>query len=147
MENNRVRKKIKGDRTMSSFIVSQECMNRIINGLYWTHDFKDINIAWYMQYNLENSKDFELFGNRLFRLNANAVSQCYGSTVRAPKYKWTDDTISIFQFLKSVQCLIYQCAEGDVIDTSLYRDLVLLEKKLMHHIIYHMPEYKEAEWG
>lgn len=132
---------------MSSYIVSQECMNRIINGLYWSHRFKEMNTFWYDKHNLEDSNDYQLFGNKLFRMNANAVSQCYDRKVRAPKYKWTDDTINIFQFLKSVQCFIYQCSEGDVMDSDLYKDMIMLEKKLLNYIIMDVPEYKEAEWG
>jgi len=48
--------------------------------------------------------------------------------------------------LKSLQCLIYQCSEGSVVKTGLYKKLIEVKNDLQDLIISDMPEYKKAVW-
>lgn len=52
-----------------------------------------------------------------------------------------------WQLLKSLQCYLYQCLEGDVPDCELYKELEKLEHYLQNYIISKMPEYNQAVWG
>ena len=51
-----------------------------------------------------------------------------------------------WQLLKSLQCYLYQCCEGNVPDCDLYKELTKLEHTLQSYIISKMPEYDKAEW-
>jgi len=51
-----------------------------------------------------------------------------------------------FQFLKSLQCYLYQCYEGNIPDCDLYKELTNLKHTLQSYIISKMPEYQAAEW-
>lgn len=51
------------------------------------------------------------------------------------------------QAYKSTQCLSYQCAEGDVPETALYKLLEELANALAGLIVSELPEYETATWG
>jgi hypothetical protein len=58
------------------------------------------------------------------------------------------EPVPLVQVLKSLQCWLYQCNEGDVPTTALYglfdNDVQLY---LMSEIIDTLPEYQNAYWG
>lgn len=51
-----------------------------------------------------------------------------------------------YQLLKSLHCYLYQCSEGDVYNTPIYKAIEKLSERLTEYIVFHLPEYKEAEW-
>lgn len=51
-----------------------------------------------------------------------------------------------FQLLKSVQCYVYQCSEGRVPETELYKGMHKLENAIAMYIACGQPEYGKAEW-
>lgn len=136
---------------MSSFIVSTECMNSIINGLFWKHQFKDMYSGSYREQNLNELKDYKKLAKKLYLLNQKAVEQRYpddtSDYAELPKFEWIDKTVSDMQFLKSLQCFRYQCYEGNVPQTKLYKWIEGLIHNVMNYIIDKMPEYSKAEWG
>lgn len=137
---------------MSSFIVSQGCMNNIINGIYWNHKFKDFGgHALLEARDLNKSQDFERLANDLFKLNQKAVNGRYPATKgdsysKVEAFKWESKTVSIFQTMKSLNCLIYQCSEGNVPNTKLYKWLEKVSDALTAHIVIDLPEYNNAKW-
>jgi hypothetical protein len=89
----------------------------------------------------------------LYRLNVRAVNERYGDT--------TDETttkamikescvlkdVSVFQFLKSLECLHYQMSEGDVPKTKEYKLVEGLIESVKTAVINRIPEYNAANWG
>ena len=135
---------------MSSFIVSQECMNNIISGLFWTHEFKNSN-SILKRNGYDCVKDFQRLGDDLINLNARGTGQRYQDgkmLVTLYRFKWDDKhkTPNKYQVLKSMECLLYQCSEGDTDETELYRFLSELIDCWMSFIIDKIPEYKAAKW-
>lgn len=51
-----------------------------------------------------------------------------------------------YQLLKSLQCFTYQCCEGDVPESDLYKGIEKLADCVGYYIISKMPEYQAAEW-
>lgn len=51
------------------------------------------------------------------------------------------------QDFKTLQCYLYQCCEGDVSETKLYKALEKLKSRVAEYIIENQKEYEEAEWG
>ena len=51
-----------------------------------------------------------------------------------------------YQLLKSLQCYVYQCSEGTVPDTPIYKAIDALSTRLAIFIACHQKEYEDAEW-
>lgn len=102
---------------------------------------------------LENVVNEKVFARTLFeamwKMNCNAYAKRYKEECQniLPHFPATKE-ISNFQALKSLNCLLYQCNEGDIPDAIPLFDI--LEKTaigLTGWIIGNLPEYREAEWG
>ena len=137
-------------------MISNEGMNNIINGLYWNHEFKDMNSYVYNDIEIDEHKeeDFKRLAKKLFKLNQFALFERYPQEkkkptdyIKIPPFKWKDNTINEYQFLMSVSCLIYQCSEGKAINKKLYKLLKLLEHAILKHIVCRQEEYNKAKWG
>lgn len=113
---------------MSSFVVEDEIINSVVNFLskYRVHGsylfLEDVNAE--TGCNLETAEGRTALGNAMFALNCNAVEQRYGAgeakEFRALDYQYRS-TIppTLIQAYKSLSCWRYQCAEGDVPESSL----------------------------
>ena len=127
-------------------------MNRIINGLYWNHNFKGLHSHLFDEQNLSTSESFERLANKLFLLNQEGVKERYPNDksdfAAIDKFKWDSNQVSDVQCLKSMQCLCYQACEGNVPETSkLYKWLEKACNAMALHIVNKMPEYEKAEWS
>ena len=137
---------------MSAFIVSEKCMTDIIYNLYWDHEFK----KWYST--LKNNgynecEDFDRLYQELYIMNRNAVIQRYDEKEDSDYIKlpdvvnWNDGQLDKYQALKSMHCLRYQCSEGNVPETKLYKLLDEIIHDWESYIINRMPEYEKARWS
>lgn len=135
---------------MSSFIVSNECMNNIINGLFWTHEAKIWIRPILEKEGYINSEDFQRLGDDLYNLNARGTGQRYndnGQLYTILKFNWIDNgKVNKWQVLKSIQCLSYQCCERDNNKQPLYKMLEKIETAWKNYCINQIKEYKEAKW-
>lgn len=137
---------------MSSFIVSHECMNNIINGLFWNHEFKNMYRYILEDEGYKRSEDFERLAKDLFNLNYDAVDCRYdekNERESAKSFIWVnpETNLSEFQVLKSMRCLRYQCSEGDIPETKLFKLLCELIDAWKSFVIDMIPEYEAAKWG
>lgn len=94
-------------------------------------------------------KEKQKLGKKLMKMNCEAYSQRYGEplakkVIRAYEYKPT--RTSLFQTYKTMQCFHYQCCEGNVPTTKLYKQIAKELEKLANEIIDELPEYKSAKW-
>jgi hypothetical protein len=147
-----------GELPMSAFIVADKTINSIVNWLDRALEEAYGTISIHQKL-LEQGFDAsvagwaERLGYAMFQLNVIAVDARYGSDQAkkfrplAYRYKFTH-TVPLAQVLKSLQCWLYQCNEGDVPTTALYglfdNDVQLY---LMTEIIDTLPEYQNAHWG
>jgi hypothetical protein len=147
-----------GEIPMSGFIVADNTINTIVHWLDSALEeaYDTITIR---QKLLEQGFDVsvagwaERLGSAMFQLNIIAVDARYGSG-EAKKFRPLDyhfeipKPVPLVQVLKSLQCWLYQCNEGDVPTTALYmlfdNDVQLY---LMTEIIVALPEYQNAYWG
>ena len=143
---------------MSAYIVADKTINTIVNWLRRELDevYGTIIIR---QKLMEQGVDpsipgwAEILGHEMFQLNIRAVDTPYGNG-EARKFRPLDyhyeetEPIPMVQVLKSLQCWLYQCNEGDVPTTALYtlfdNDVQVY---LMTEIIDTLPEYQHAFWG
>ena len=85
-------------------------------------------------------------------MNAESLKQRYGDGLEN-NIAEADPVIPLygafnkFEILKAIRCFLYQCAEGDVPETELYKAVEALSNDLAYDIINEMPEYENAVWG
>jgi hypothetical protein len=136
---------------MSAFIVGQQTMANIVNSLFYDHKFNE----WYRilkEHGYTTAKDFDRLYQELYMMNRKAVIDRYeekeGSDyIELPdEVNWDSGRCSKIQALKSMQCLRYQCSEGDVPESKLYKFLDEIITDWMSYIIGEMPEYEQAVW-
>lgn len=144
---------------MSSFIIKDESINKLINFFiscaYSKEEYKPgitrqiNNYGYNLEYD-ENDKnpDANNLGQRMKVLNKKAWNHAYKKVGSFDLFKQDLDINEkdLIQILKSLQCFIYQCSEGDMIKDKLYLMLRDIERILINYIISHLEEYKKAKW-
>lgn len=118
---------------MSAFLVGYETIDRIL--------------SWMICRKKMDEKTADVFGQEMLNMNAEAVNQRYDERNVMLGYRFQFRHVSIFQALKSLQCWLYQCSEGNVPDRESYKKFRELESEIMDEIISGMKEYEQAEWG
>jgi hypothetical protein len=130
---------------MSAYVVGDETINRIL--------------AWLRIHQRYQSEDPEIkalgigmgLGQALKDLNRAAVTCRYPASKAEGNgvfhYSAKTGTPSGYQMAKSVNCLAYQCAEGPISETPLFKWLEQLGNEVCHKIVRESGEYEEAEWG
>ena len=88
----------------------------------------------------------EKLADALFELNCEALHQRYGDK-EFPLFQYQPiHTRSLVEVYKSLQCFLYQCSEGNVPDTKLFKFMEEFSYRLAHRIVMHLPAYEKAEW-
>lgn len=101
----------------------------------------------------------DAFGRELLAMNSAALAARYGDELQTAadfSFRFFPRKYSLIQQYKALQCLSYQCAEGNVPEWPLYRQLDAALDGLAMAIapwsatprdaIYNLPEYNDAEW-
>ena len=140
---------------MSAFMVKDETINRVVYWLYW-----EVTKSQSIRDKLEQVSGIdttsygwsETLGKAMFDLNIAGVNDRYGDEeagkFRELHYRYKPAHGLPIQVLKSLQCWLYQCTEGDVVNRQLYKFFQdVVEPHLMSSIIADLPEYQAAEWG
>ncbi len=147
---------------MSAFLVQDETINRVVEWLR-----REVNKSSFLKEKAEKVFDIsvddckwaETVGKAMFQLNIDGVSERYGEgearRFRALNYQYIPSRPTTIyhpstkiQVLKSMQCWLYQCSEGEVVNNPLYIFFKqIVEPHLMNSFISDLPEYKKAEWG
>ena len=128
---------------MSAFLVSEKTLYSALQGVLhckYSRLYKDVN----------KDKGIRTVFMALNTLNSLALKVRYNEEP-APGYlysgiKLSEAPVNKIQCLKSLQCLIYQCSEGEVVKTGLYKKLVEVQNDLQDLIIRDLPEYEQAVW-
>ena len=140
---------------MSAFMVEDKTINRIVTWLvrevrtsYSTMD----RLARKYRIDITSDNWQENLANAMFQLNCEGVNARYGKG-QAEEFRPLNFTykiemsFSLAQVLKSLQCWMYQCCEGDVPESNFYKFFVEVENHLALKIVMDLPEYNKAVWG
>jgi len=140
---------------MSAFIVEDRTINGVItffalekSDSWYKRKLKELN----PQFDLDTREGREALGKAMFWLNVQAVTYRYeggAEDFRALNYKYQDyPYFSPIQALKSLRCWLYQCAEGNIPETSkLYQLMEEFSHRLALDIVRKTKEYENAYWG
>lgn len=145
---------------MSAFIVETETIDRIVTWvdgkLYRGHPYLYSKFGEAVGVNcrptewqiVHSDKLPNVLGQKLVAMNVAAVDQRYEERNPVDMYRWRRALeTSPVQALKSMQCLLYQCSEGNVPEWPLYKVLDDAISYLAQHIVERMPEYEKASWA
>ncbi len=144
---------------MSAFVVSTETMDRVVNAICHVGKYGRV-IESFAGIGTDAPGAGTEIGRRLFAMNIRAVRQRYGERARDT---WTLDQHRTYRHtplpsplpmsyselidaVKAMDCLAYQCAEGDVPRSRLFKELGAAIGLVSHYIICGGPEYDRAPW-
>lgn len=151
---------------MSSYIVDPATIGRIIAFLADDDPYRSVNYdfhtAGYLRKKLTDA-GYSLGGvsyepkapeshialaEAMNAMNASAYHQRYPNTKDecSPFVYVPQPVPNPIQAFKSLQCFLYQCAEGDVPQRNLYRVLDKIRNALAVAIVESLPLYDQANW-
>jgi len=139
---------------MSSFIVDNKTINRVVDFMAYslkeTTTIKDKLTK--MGFDLSTYEGRVKLASALYALNLSGVSQRYGTAddmIGEPFTYIPTGGVNSVQSFKSLQCLMYQCMEGEVPEKSDLYKLLDTEVRpyLAEYIVNRLPEYDNLEWG
>jgi hypothetical protein len=147
---------------MSAFIVSDATMCRVLQGIVQAKNWKAFTLAEVFVPTDSVTQQEEALtelGKRLFAMNSEAVDQRYGrGTVESDGIPLDDFKFEFISLLhdpsptlktdwyKAMDCLLYQCAEGDVPRCRTYKELMEIRRDLAEGIIRDLDMWKHAPW-
>lgn len=137
---------------MSAFLVSMLTINRIVAALSSLLRFHEYAHAadMFAAAGIDTTQAHwkEALAKAMFALNQQALYQRYGDpTTERFVYQQVQVLPNLYQTLKSVECWLYQCTEGDVPGCELYQFFkTFVRVWLLEIIVHRSPEYEEAQW-
>lgn len=99
-------------------------------------------------YDVRIGEDMDRLGQDLWAMNRAAVNARYALQEPAPDYgTYEGHYCSLIQGTKALECLLYQCSEGDVTAWPLFLAMHAVHVRLLSRIVSELPEWEDAEWG
>ena len=137
---------------MSAFVVEDKTVNSIVLFIakergqlgYWKAQLKDAG------FDLDTYDGQVALGKAMFALNVQAVTTRYkggAEDFRTMNYKFQASLTTQYQALKSLKCWLYQCSEGDVPETELFKIMDKISNALAYNIASRTPQFEAANWG
>lgn len=131
---------------MSAWIVSNTSLLRI--RAYLLRECSQDGLQ--RSYGIVGVTGLNQFINDLARMNRYAIWCRYEEKVRMPKLNFDKvvESPTIYQMVKHLHCLSYQCSEGDTetVHKDTWERLHKITQELESNIVYNLPEYKAAAW-
>jgi hypothetical protein len=139
------------ENKMSAFICTSDVYKNIFSGfLAYRFDYKRCNDL------VNKYGDITKVLKKFYAYNVRGVNARYGekTPLQMPKELLDESTVYIepisrAQFLKSLQCVHYQMAEGNIPMLKFYKEVAALIDEISRPRpkIMESSEYKEAKWG
>lgn len=137
-----------GDKKMSAFICNVETFKNIYGGFELYGKSIDACDKMIMEYG-----DMTEVVKKFYEYNVKGVNARYDekTAIRMPAGMLKEALcgvkyISKTQFLKSLNCIHYQMAEGNVPSAKFYKDVEKLMNAVAYNIATQSAEYDKAEW-
>lgn len=136
---------------MSAYVVQDEVINSIVSYMFDSRRAWEQRIIWdalQKQGRIGDTPEEQL-GNAMFELNCNAVDQRYGDNqaqeFRPLDYKFQNRYLgSGYAVYDNLGTWIYQCAEGDVPESSeLFKAMEQIYNHMAHDFFRGLREQKE----
>jgi hypothetical protein len=137
---------------MSAFLVSMLTINRIVatRSSLLRSDQYMYTAKRFAAAGIDTSQAGweERLAKAMFALNQDALYQRYGDPAEERFiYRPVLSHANLYQALKSVDCWLYQCTEGNVPKSKLYQFFkTAVRMWFLEIIVYRTPEYEQAQW-
>ena len=137
---------------MSAFLVSHETVDVILTALQ-LRDGETLARLFAPFTAPEDPRDaLDDLGRQILALNLEALRARYGGNEEddaetAAGYTFSARPESPGYVVKQLDCLTYQCAEGDVPSHPLYVALEAMRRALVDRVLNDLPAYVAAPWG
>lgn len=139
---------------MSAFVVEDKTINRAVSFIAFDREGQWIRseIETHLGIDLVTDIGRETLGKLMFSLNCDAVNQRYGDNeaqeFRPLDYKFRMEVhTSRIHAFKALQCWSYQCCEGDIEDSELYKVMERVKGCMAEMIVTRLDAYEKANWG
>lgn len=121
---------------MSAFIISEKTMHLCVRAMLDEGKFV-------------SHREKDDMGKELFAMNQRAVQARYGKRDdgydAVPDYRYQSQLPDRVSMFKALECLLYQCSEGDVPEEKLYIRVSEKRDELAREIVRHSKEYERCE--
>ena len=137
---------------MSAYVVDDKTINIIVSYLYAKAAGGDTSIVSLelakMGWDLSNNPDHaERLAYMMFDLNVEAIKARYGGIVESEKFRYLFTPATQIEVIKALECWKYQCTEGYIAGTKLYKAMTQTYCLLCSDYIHQLEEYEAAPWG
>lgn len=145
---------------MSAFVMDERFFNQLASELYAHATLQHSSLHWtvenFLRVECNNPPAnryqtvLQEFAQQCYRANVEAVNQRYGDQDKPSRLvftpasglpKWSD--VQLFKYL---ECLSYQCAEGDVPESDTYKELETLIGQIARAIVGKSDKYEAVKW-
>jgi len=135
---------------MSSWIVNEQSIKNIVAlcSMVAKDEVKNV-----YNLNLDVNQDKQKFALKIFDLNLSSYAYRYNFNKKPLKkemnYKFENfpEYVDNIQTYKNLNCLLYQCSEGNFDKTKMFKFLsVCIDSAFSYHIISGLSKYGLAKW-
>lgn len=142
---------------MSAYIVDDETINKVVSYFYAKANGADSSIRWEatklfkMGYDLTSGPSCPELAHKMFDMNVAAVKARYGEAegegFPLPPFEYLFTLATQIEVIKAIKAWKYQCTEGQVPDSALYKAMVEVHSLLCIDFAEQTQEYEAAPWG
>lgn len=130
---------------MSAYMVEDVTINRIVSYIM-NQEMRGMPMGLGLVG--PSHEELQDLGTRMWKLNSRALQERYRDATTDPRfYQFRFELVSRVQAYKSLQCWLYQCAEGGVPSDPLYKTMTEVLHRIGADIIGELPAYEKAVWG
>ena len=140
---------------MSAYVISNEQMEIIASAVWYSKDphytshFPNMRyIKDFGELTISGKEHMQTVARRIHDMNCNAVNQRYShfSESETSAFIWQESHIkTIFEVYKAIECLLYQCSEGNVPQLNLFKALDNYRNAIARKIATNTSDYKAAK--
>lgn len=132
---------------MSAFVISHQAMDRCVGAILYKEKPYGSPLGTFCGQAVE-SWDPSQLGRMLYGLNTQAVAQRYNEApADMSSYCFNPNNVgSLEAGIKALESLLYQCSEGDIFETSGYKELERALGLLCLSVVRSSPAYEKAPW-
>jgi hypothetical protein len=136
---------------MSAFIVDDLCIRRILTGFERAeYQTEGLYCTIRPPRPTVGNEERHATARALLEMNVEAVNHRYAHNGEQPVPAFREGPageVTDWQVLKSLDCYLYQCSEGDIPKSEFYKAVTNFRNALRAALVSQLPEYEAAKWG
>lgn len=139
---------------MSAYMVEDKTINLLIAAILHGSRDNPLPVHFLITFGLPDMApdNCARLGQILFEMNIESIEQRYGKG-EAKQFRPLDYQYRVelppfpMQLYKTLGCFLYQCYEGDVSETPIFKALEGWKHDIAAYIVASLPQYEQAAWA